>query len=603
MKRISILIIFLAGLTASSVIGQGFEKIYENHAKLSVSEIIEGEEAEFYLSQSGNYIVINTAEKYRIVSGLSGDEIVSGEHMDKSGSLGIASALLGQGAGGAMVDGEALKESSGFYAFDEQQVVVFLDWTMDENHIIAYDTRSGEKLWETEDYRFTPGSNKQVTSILASIAVSSAVSNAMPASAMAASGTYVSVDMNYFKGAHGSDNARAFITPLEGTGSFLLKAGDTHYCIDIRTGEERWKYDDYDVNIAEHHMMPEENLVALVNFNPAYFAKSDNYIFFFFIETGEEKYRIEHLNNYVKNRTYIQGDRLILDYYGLEIFDIKKEKRIVLSIDEKVVKASNTVSSLFGSDGGQKNSTAKAMPSVLGNGVVYAATSKMGRKTYPVSAASRNIKLHAYDISTGEILWSTKELDNGSYPVDLVSGQIILKRQKGLNKHIFYGVGAESGKITGSTDKIKQYMLRNDAGYVKLQNSILFSGKRGLYLYNLDNWKVMDEIDVKDADIGKLQTIDFKGNNLFMVGDKGIAFYDDNGNFLKKIKIRKVEGATWSDDLVVAFTKNNVEAIDLRNKTKSGTLNKVEMMVFSNNLKHWLLEENDLVKKYTLVKM
>lgn len=597
------MIIFLASLTASTVIGQGFEKVYENQVKRSLVNIIEGEEAEYYLSQSGDYIVINTAENYRIVSGTTGEDIVSGKHMKKSGSVGIASAMLGQGAAGSMVDGEALKESSGFYSFDEQQVVVFLDWTLDENHIVAYDTKSGEKLWETEGYRFTPGSDKQVTSILASIAVSSAVSEAMPVSVMAASGTYVSVDMNYFKGAHGSDNARAFVTPLEGTGSFLLKAGDTHYCIDIRTGEERWKYDDYDVNIAEHHMMPEENLVALVNFNPAYFAKSDNYIIFLDTQTGEEKYRIEHLNNYVEDRTYIRGDRLILDYYGLEIFDIKNEERIVLSIDEKVVKASNTVSALLGSDDGQKNSTAKAFPSVIGEDVVYAATSKMGRRTYPVSGGSRNVKLHAYDINTGEIIWSTEELDKGSHPVDLAGNQVILKRQKGLNKHIFYGIGTETGEIAGSTDKIKQYMLRNDAGYVKLNNSILFSGKKGLYLYDLDDWSTIDEIDVKKAGIGKLQAMDFKDDNLFMIGDKGVAFYGDNGNFLKKIKIRKVEGATWSDDLVIAFTKNNVEAVDLKSKSKSGTLEQEDMMIFSNNLEHWLLEENDRVKKYTLVKL
>ncbi len=600
MRRISILLIFFISVTATS--GQGFDKVYEKKVNRSLLSMIEGDEAEYYLSRTGDYLVINTPDWYSLISGTDGSELASGDHMKKSGSVGIASALLGQGAGGALIDGEALKESSGFFAFEKQNTVVFLDWTLDENRLTAFDTKTGEQLWSSTEYRFTPGSDKQVTSVLASIAVSSAVSNAVPTSGMSASGVYYSVDMDYFKGAHGSDNAGAFITPLEGTGSFLLKAGDVHHCIDIRTGEQRWKYDDYDVNIAEHHMMPDENLVALVNFNPSYFAKSDNYVIFLDTETGEEKYRIEHLNNYVENRTHILGDRLILDYYGLEIFDIKNEERLVLSIDEKVVKANNTVSSLFGSDDGQKSKTSMVMPSAIGEEVVYTATSKMGRRVYPASAGSRNVKLHAYNIKTGEKMWSSKELDKGSHPVELAGGQVIMKRQKGLNKHIFFGVDTQSGQVMGATDKIKQYLMRNDAGYVLMDNSVLFSGKRGLYLYDLSTWKELDEIDVKKAGIGKLQAMDVTDDGLFMIGDKGIAFYDEKGDFTGNVAIKRIEGSVWSDEVIIVFTKKEAEAVDLQQQKKAGLLEKKDTMVFSDNLKHWLLEDNDFVEKFTWVR-
>lgn len=597
MKRISILITLLTLFLWAQP--QGFEKVYEEKVNRSLLSMIEGDDAEYYLSNKGDFLVINTPDWYQLVSGLDGKTLASGDHMKKSAGRGIASALLGSSNAGALMDGEALKESSGFFAFEEENVVLFLDWTLEQNKMIAFDSQTGEKLWETIDYRFTPGKDDQMSSVLASIAVSSAISQAAPA-ASATSGMHVSVDLSYIPTSYGSQYARAFITPLPGTGDFILKTGQEHYCLNIRTGEKQWKYDDYPVNIAEAHMMPEENLVALVNFNPSYFAKSDNYVIFLDVNTGEEKYRIEHLNNYVQNRTHIRGDRLVLDYYGLEIFDIKKEQRMVLSIDPKVVKASNTVSSLFGSGNGEKNKTSMALPSVIGEKIAYTATNKVGKRVYPLTGGGRNIRLHAYDLKTGEKLWSTRELENGSQPLDLASGQVIMKHQKGLNKHIFYGVDIKTGELTGATDKIKQYLLRDDAGFVTLQNSILFSGKKGLYLYNLENWSLIDEIDVKDADIGKLQAIDVTDDGLFMVGDKGVAFYDEQGNFTGNLEIRRVEGSVWNHEVMIVFTKKNIESVSLKEYKKTGSLSKQENVIFSDNLKNWLFESSDFLEKYTL---
>lgn len=579
---------------------QGFEKVYEQKVNRSLLSMIEGDDAEYYLSNEGDFLVINTPDWYRLISGLDGKTLASDEHMKKSAGRGIASALLGSSNSGALMDGEALKESSGFFAFEEENVVLFLDWTLEQNKMIAYDTQTGEKLWGTTDYRFTPEKDGQMYSILASIAVSSALSRAASATAATASGMHVSVDLSYMPTSYGSQYARAFVTPLHGTGNFILKTGNNHYCLNIRSGEKIWKYDDYPVNIAEAHMVPKENLVALVNFNPAYFAKSDNYVIFLDVNTGEEKYRIEHLNNYVQNRTFIRGDRLVLDYYGLEIFDIKNEERIVLSIDPKVVKASNAVSSLLGSSDGEKNKTSMALPSVIGERIAYTATNKVGNRVYPLTGGGRNIKLHAYDLKTGEKRWSTNELENGSQPLDLASGQVIMKHQKGLNKHIFYGVDIKTGELQGSTDKIKQYLLRDDAGFVTLRNSILFSGKKGLYLYDLKNWSLIDEIDVKDADIGKLQAIDVSDDGLFMVGDKGVAFYDEQGNFTGNLKIPRVEGSVWTNDAMIVFTKKDIESVSLNEDKKTGSIEMQENVIFSDNLKHWLMESNDFLEKYTL---
>ena len=591
------LLAFILAFTGTS---QSFNKVYEKAVDRPLISLIDGEEVSYYLSNSGNYLVINSPERYQIISGNDGEELASGSHMEKSGSVSFASAVIGGSAGGSLIDGEALKESSGFYAFEKQNVVVFLDWTLDKNVIKAFDSETGEKLWETSGYRFTPGSDKQVASLLATIAVSNAVRSAIPASGMTSSGVYYSVDMNYLPTSYGSQHAKAFITPLEGTGSFLLKAGDELVCLNIRSGQEKWTYSDYDINIAEAHMVPGSDLVGLVNFNPSFFAKSENLVIFLDTKTGEEVQRIEHLSNYVKDRTYIRGKTLILDYYGVEMFDIETGARLTLSIDEKVVKTNNTMMSLLGSQGGEKNQTSIALPSVIGNKAVYTATSKMGRRTYAMTAGGRNVKVHAYDLETGEEIWTSKELEKGAHPVDLAGRQVIMQEPEGFRKNIFYGLNTETGEKSSPTDKIKYYLLRNNAGHKVVDKTIVISGKKGLYLYDLTSWKEKDEVELKKKEIGKMQAMDVNNAGMFIVGDDGIGFYDEQGNFEEALEIKKLEGSVWSDEIFIAFTKKNIVAVDLKERKKIGHLELKESVVFSNDLRNWMLEENDVVSKYTI---
>lgn len=591
---------FLAFILACTATSQSFNKVYEKAVNRPLISLIDGEEVSYYLSNSGDYLVINSPEKFQLISGKDGKELASGNHMEKSGSISFASAVIGGSAGGSLIDGEALKESSGFYAFEKQDVVVFLDWTLDKNIIKAFDSQSGEKLWEKSEYRFTPGSDKQVTSILATIAVSNAVRSAIPASGMTSSGVYYSVDMDYLPASYGSQHAKAFITPLKGTGSFLLKAGDKHVCLDIRSGKMKWAYDDYKINIAEAHMVPGSDMVGLVNFNPSFFAKSENLVIFLDTKTGKEVQRIEHLNNYVKDRTYIRGNTLILDYYGIEMFDIETGERLALSIDEKVVKTNNTMMSLLGSQGGEKNQTSVALPSVIGDKAVYTATSKMGRRTYAMTAGGRNVKVHAYDLETGEEIWTSKELEKGAHPIDLAGRQVIMKEPEGFRKNIFYGLNTETGEKSSPTDKIKYYLLRNDAGHKVVDNTIVISGKKGLYLYDLSSWEEKDEVELKKREIGKMQAMDVNAAGMFIVGDDGIGFYDEQGNFEEALEIRKLEGSVWSDEIFIAFTKKNIVAVDLKKRKKIGNLELKESVVFSNDLRNWMLEEGDVVSKYTI---
>jgi outer membrane protein assembly factor BamB len=578
---------------------QGFQKVYSQQEISPLFSLVAKEEGSHYMTSDGNYLVLNNTESFRIVKSATGDLIIEGEHLKKSDEVQLVSNILGSQRPGFMADGEALKESTGFYVFAKEEVVVFLDWTLDKNLIKAYDMSTGEKLWETDKYRYTPEKNSQLASVLATMAVNKTLGQNVPTTGMTASGAYYHVDLNY-GGNYGSKDAQAFITPLEGTVSFLMKVGKAHACLDIQTGEEKWIYDDYAVNIAEHFVINDGKEVVLVNFNPSYFAKSENLIFKLDAETGKEKLRIEHLTNYVKDRVYVSKNRLILDFYGVEMYDLTTDEQLLVTIEEKYIKAYNTMTSLMGNSDGEKNQQAMAHPSIIQNGILYTGTSRIGRQVHPVKPGSRNITYYAYNLETGEEIWKSSDAEHKSQLVDVTNKQLILKYQKGLNKHIFYALDKKTGRKVGESEKIKQYLLRNGAGHIVTNEAAIISGKKGIYVYDLNSWDAMGELDIKNADVGKLQAMDLTDDGLFIVGDDGIGFYNAKGEYIESIKIDDVTGSGWTSGRLIAFTEDELIAVNMNTREKVDGLERKESILFSDNLKHWLLKEDEYMEKYTL---
>lgn len=594
-----VLILCALFLISTKSFCQSFEKVYEHTEKQPFFQLVEKEEAEHYLSGSGEYLISNTSEAFALISGETGEQLAGGEHIKKNNkTTKLASLFIADRGKSQLIEDVSFNEGAGFYAFENEGVVLFLDWNLDQNILKAFDAETGEKLWQKEQYRFSPGKNKQLAAVLATIAIGKVADQTFSLSNMMEEGVFRSFK-NQQTSSYGSQTARAFITPLEGTGSFLLKAGKQHVCLDIQTGEEKWVYDDSPVNIAWHGMVPGKKEVVLVNFNPSYWKKSENLIFNLNTETGEENYRIENLNNYVADRTSIEGDRLVLDYYGAEVYDLNSGEQVLLSIDERIVKANKALMSIIGEDG-QRQTTAFSIPSWIEDGILYTGMEERGGRVYPILGSSRNPQFTAYELQTGNKIWVTPEHQRGSNIIGMNEGNLILESHKGFNKIYLVSVGKRKGETRHETDKMKQYLFRDNAGYLVGEDNILFSTKDGILLFNEENLAHEKTLDVKAADIGKAQAFGLMPGGFFVVADKGVGFYDEKGEYTSTIKVKKVQSALWNEQLLVVMNKKNLVAIDLNQRKAAIPLPLTETALSSYNLKHWLLHEDNKTAKYTL---
>jgi hypothetical protein len=110
----------------------------------------------------------------------------------------------------------------------------------------------------------------------------------------------------------------------------------------------------------------------------------------------------------------------------------------------------------------------------------------------------------------------------------------------------------------------------------------------------------MGELDIKNADVGKLQAMDLTDDGLFIVGDDGIGFYNAKGEYIESIKIDDVTGSGWTSGRLIAFTEDELIAVNMNTREKVDGLERKESILFSDNLKHWLLKEDEYMEKYTL---
>ena len=193
-----------------------------------------------------------------------------------------------------------------------------MDWNLEDNLLIGYDLNTGEKLWERNEYRYSPGKDKQLAMILAASAVSTVASQSLSMGAIMAEGAFTAIHTDMVSGkGFGSKRARAFITPLPETDDFLLTHSEGITSINKKTGEENWTYDKRPLKIGQAEVLPDYNEIMLVNYNPKaitnsktnfspnYFIKQ-GYVLRLDVDSGEELAKVDFKGSFAPNRLYIR---------------------------------------------------------------------------------------------------------------------------------------------------------------------------------------------------------------------------------------------------------------------------------------------------------
>ena len=89
--------------------------------------------------------------------------------------------------------------------------------------------------------------------------------------------------------------------------------------------------------------------------------------------------------------------------------------------------------------------------------------------------------------------------------------------------------------------------------------------------FSTSNWKDVNEFDVGSVKIGKLQTLTPAGQNLMILGDKGIGIYNYNG-VVEFQDNAEVNGASWNEKFCFIRNPTSITIYDLKDYKKIGSI-------------------------------
>ena len=579
---------------------QEFEKVYEQDIDRPFKSLINGDLTNFEISPSGDHVMMLSSDYVKTIDN-KGNVIFEHQCVPKTNnSASLLSDLVG-GQLGNMISNFKIDEGNAFWLFEDRDLVIVLDWNLENNLLMGYDLNTGEKLWERNEYRYSPGKDKQLAMILAASAVSAVVSRSLSMNAIMAEGAFTAIHTDMVSGkGFGSKRAQAFITPLPETDDFLLTHSEGITSINKKTGEENWTYDKRPLKIGQVEVLPDYNEIMLVNYNPKsitnskanfspnYFIKQ-GYALRLDIDSGEELAKVDFKGSFASNRLYILNGMYILDYFGAEAYDLETNEMLYEAISQETYEEDKKIKTV-------KLEKDWVRPSKSIND---------GKNIYYVRSdfTTKKKRVFAHNIKTGQLLWKTDEMDDTAEIVHQTETKLIIK-EFGIGKNFFTNLDKSTGKILAGPEKVKQpFLIDNRKPWLfTTKDHLVHNGKR-LYFLDKETLKEEKDVKLKKAKIGDVYAMDLLPSGFIMVGEKGVAFYDDKGNFQSRIKIKNVERSLWTNQYILVITEGNllrsgdIHMININSQRQVDEMQVSDLTVFSPNLEHVVRANNETDSK------
>ncbi|WP_296618390.1 hypothetical protein [Marivirga sp.] len=420
-------------------------------------------------------------------------------------------------------------------------LLFFNQWTEEGSVIKAFDLKTGKKMWENEDAR--------VTTPTGYVVLDSRYANA--------------VEENHFdkrfspleKGESLYLNYSTFYPSMkyfEETDALFIRGHKKSYLINGNTGETLWETDTRLIT-GKAKYFKDRNEYVFVTFS---IDKEEGVVFILDAETGNTKRTIDYIGKFNKDNTHFVGGNLVNEYLAIEILDLITGERLALSAEEEGIEFFKKL----GSGGGGNNSA-------IGENVIYGMNSQMGRKVVPGYTGHKS-KLLKYDLKTGEKKLE-KDIDDAIGMMYADDEKIIGSTGK-FNKSYLHKIDGETGEYVWSSEPIKglsNFKERTTIG----SNKTISAGKKELYIIDNETGDFQKTVDLDELNIGNIRRTEKVGDNIFLLGVKGLAFVSKEGEIIGSDKIgnsissffgHNIQRAYWNEDYTYVFQTNKVHVFN-----------------------------------------
>ncbi|MFW5700146.1 MAG: hypothetical protein ACOCWM_00515 [Cyclobacteriaceae bacterium] len=608
MKKIFIAIIAIAN--ATQVNGQYLkESLSMTFDQGLIEEFVSSGQKEFFVSDPGSNVVFITDRSLEIRS-QSGIAIHKERLLPKQNKLLQTSTFdLGHSFTSEVVNRFKFDEGAGFTAFPNDQVVVLLDWNSSENRIAGFDMKSGKKLWEVNQYKFSATGFEMLASAVLQASVNHAKVRMRLKDADYSYGT-INKGLTFETGSkespvmvpsYSTASASAFVTPVEAKSRFLMMVGNEQVCIDVKTGKELWRYNAMPITIGFNQMLDENRLLLVNSRGNIFKGKTGSRTSVVLnVETGEEISRFDVLSSFRSDKIRVIDNHLVLGVEGLEIFDLTTGKRVAYTLMKDGKDPDKDATSFMKFTAEDESEGEFNDDQYIGSVFTdhYAYTTYIKDITGAViRPAARNyttkIFLEKYDMTTGARVWRHEKIASWVNSVPYADDEVILLRRKpSLGKEGLLTVNASNGEIISEIKLPKGNFLQG-ASMIFSNKSIFRSDKDGISIYDVKSLKTKKTINPASLDLGEVFRFISTQSGAMLMCKKGIIFIDSDGELLIKHPFNEIRGAMWNDDFIAMFSSDEIFICSMRSGENLGII--PESPVQNGKEMYWLGNGTGLV--------
>jgi len=530
---------------------------------------------------SGNLLLLSD-EEFIILNQLNGEIRLKQSLLTKVGRFNrFASRPSNDRAARSFIDNIKLDEGAGFLAYPEEDVVLLLDWNSTKNAIAAYRISDGAELWNTSQYSYAKG-------LLRSLAEAAILSGVNRISASTPFSVDVAADFLVYEMQVGgkatfsmSQGASAFVTPLEGRSEFLLRTGKEQVLIDAKSGQEKWRYNDFNLIVGYSKVISKKNAVLLVHYNAGMLGENANKLVSVLLDldSGSEILRIVPESLFSIEHTRVIENKLVLGLQGLEVYDLNSGERLINTLGAKS-KSANESSGFGKFVASQQASDESAsdpfnfVGSAYEDSYAYSSFTADLTGTYinPVAKGSLGQKstIVKYDLANVESnqkpVWQEK-VTAGMWNLEVLDDELVVVRKPSVGKESWIILDKETGKELNEIKMGPGLGLNMGPESVFMENLAFKATKKSLFIVDSKSWKEKAEIELKDLKIGRPQFMRKTADHLIIIGEAGLCWIDsEQGTVTKTYTIDKARGTQLAEDHAVLFDNNTAYLASFRDQ-------------------------------------
>ena len=345
---------------------------------------------------------------------------------------------------------------------------------------------------------------------------------------------------------------------------FILSLKKEIAFVKAKTGEEMWRSARFSGAIGKYIYSGSDNSITMVNFKPsglaAFFSGYKNQIAKFDIDSGsliweanytgraEQKMNSRKLRNrreFLFDLDLIDDEKLVLRLNGMQVYDFKTGAQLWNASFDFTPDGKLTGNKRFmGNVNAWATYGAVADPLIVGNDV------------YIVDMSDKNKQyIRKYDRQSGKLLWTSDEIKKARAIPELyfIDGKVIAQIGGVCEQHTYkkesdsngttehWGIqyenvkpnglkafDASSGSMAWESERFKKGITN---GFVHNDKFIVSSGKE-LYSIDYKSGDVNYTVDAKNGGVGNAVQILSHGEDVVVIGEKGVSKFSINDGSL-----------------------------------------------------------------------